>query len=432
MRQLLQILNNVKIDIILLFVIVVLVYYPIFYNDFVFMWDDGWQLFTRTTESGFEWNNIVNIFMYTFRNQYFPVNQFFYLLVYTLGGGYNPLSFHCFSLFIHFSNSVLVYFLIIKLLQITKKVAVNKIRLISFVTAVLFIIHPANVESVAWVSASKVLIYSFFYLLSIYMYINYKEKNKKKYLIFSLFLFLLSFGAKEQAVILPLCLYVIDWFLGKLPNKRSIWNEKIFYWILAICMGVFTVYISRLNNSIEQEYPIVERIIYASYSYMEYVFKWIFPVNLLYLYPFPSLPNEPIPFWITLYPLFLLIIVVSLKDIISNYWFLKFGVLFFTVNLLLVLHFIPLPRLAIVADRYLYIPSIGLSFILSYVLVSLFFIKNRFRIYFIAVIFIYLGYCVCYTHKQIQVWRNSETLKEKVHNLLQERNDNTEIVIPPD
>lgn len=432
MRQLFQILNNVKIDIILLFVIVVLVYYPIFYNDFVFMWDDGWQLFTRTTESGFEWNNIVNIFMYTFRNQYFPVNQFFYLLVYTLGDGYNPLSFHCFSLFIHFSNSVLVYFLIIKLLQITKKVAVNKIRLISFVTAVLFIIHPANVESVAWVSASKVLIYSFFYLLSIYMYINYKEKNKKKYLIFSLFSFVLSFGAKEQAIILPLCLYVIDWFLGKFPNKRSIWDEKIFYWILAICMGVFTVYISRLSNSIEQHYPIVERIIYASYSYMEYVFKWIFPVNLLYLYPFPSLPNEPIPFWITLYPLFLLIIVISLKDIISKYWFLKFGILFFTVNLLLVLHFIPLPRLAIVADRYLYIPSIGLSFILSYVLVSLFFIKNRFRIYFIAVIFIYLGYCVCYTHKQIQVWRNSETLKDKVHNLLQKRNDNTEIVIPPD
>lgn len=432
MHKVLLGLNNVKIYIVLLFVIVVLIYCPVFCNDFVYMWDDGWQLFTKTTESGFEWNNIVNIFRYTFRNQYFPINQFYYLVVYNLVGGYNASLFHCFSLLIHFVNSLLVYFLFVKLLFISKKVSNRRIRIISFVTAVLFVIHPVNVESVAWVSASKVLLYSFFYLYSLYMYIVYKEKKNVKYLVYSLFLFLLSFGSKEQAVILPLCLYIIDWLVGDFPNKRYVWNEKILYWILAICMGIFTMYISRSSNSIEHEYPLVERIIYASYSYMEYVFKWIFPVNLLYLYPFPSLPNEPIPFWITLYPLFLLIIVVSLKDIISNYWFLKFGVLFFTVNLLLVLHFIPLPRLAIVADRYLYIPSIGLSFILSYVLVSLFFIKNRFRIYFIAVIFIYLGYCVCYTHKQIQVWRNSETLKEKVHNLLQERNDNTEIVIPPD
>lgn len=429
MRQLILVFNNGIFHLFLLFIIVVVVYCPIFDNDFVYMWDDGWQLFTRTTESGFEWNNIVNIFIHTFRNQYFPLNQFFYMLVYSFGGDYNAFSFHCFSLLFHFLNSLLVYFLFIKLLNLSGKVAVNRVRIVSFITAFAFIIHPVNVESVAWVSASKVLIYTFFYLSSIYIYILYKEKNKMKYLIISLLLFVLSFGAKEQAAILPLCLYIIDCVLGKYSEIRTFWNEKLCYWILAVFMGVFTLYISRLSSLVEQQYSIVERIVYASYSYMEYIFKWIFPINLLYLYPFPSLPNEPMPFWVTLYPLFLLIIVISLKETIYKYWFLKFGVLFFTINLLLVLHFIPLPRMAVVADRYLYMPSIGLSFILSYTLVYVFLSNNRLKYYFCSICFIYFVYCMCYTHKQIQVWYNSNTLKEKVQRLLEERIENQEGMI---
>ena len=93
------------------------------------------------------------------------------------------------------------------------------------------------------------------------------------------------------------------------------------------------------------------------------------------------------------------------------------------------LHFIPLPRMAVIADRYLYMPSIGLSFILSYTLVYVFLSNNRLKYYFCSICFIYFVYCMCYTHKQIQVWYNSNTLKEKVQRLLEERIENQEEMI---
>lgn len=169
-------INNCYIFV--LIIIVLLVYFPTFFNDFIYMWDDQWQVLTKTTENGFNWGNIVQIFSQSFYSQYFPVNQFFYMLVYVLSGGYNAFAFHLFCLFVHALNTILVYYLIKKCLLLSERVDGSKVKIMPFLTALLFAVHPLNVESVAWISASKVLIYSFFFLLALYAYVIYYKKNR--------------------------------------------------------------------------------------------------------------------------------------------------------------------------------------------------------------------------------------------------------------
>lgn len=399
------------------------VYFPTLGNDFILLWDDKWQVMTRTTESGLTWDNIVYMFSRPFYNQYFPINQFFYLLIYTISGGYNPFAFHLFCVALHLLNTLLVYLLFKRLLKQSGRMDESWIEPVSFITAFLFAIHPLNVESVAWISASKILVYAFFYLLSLYCYLIYIEKRKTGYFILSLFMLLCSFGGKEQAVILPLCLLVIDWVLQRNMKSADVWIEKIPFFLLAFWMGCATMFFAHGKISFsEGEYALWQRMIFACYSYVEYLIKWIFPVRLLYLYPFPSLPGESIPVWMLLYPFLILVVVYSLRKILVL-WPVAFGFLFFTVNLIMTLHIIPMPRFAIVADRYIYLSSAGMGFILGYYLVSIYKQRQRYRSYIVAAFICYSLYLGIYANIRTRVWYDSETLKREVRELIDQRND---------
>lgn len=418
-------LKNINANItyiLILLLFATLVYFPIFGNDFMYTWDDQWQVITETTENGFTWDNLVQIFTHSFYGQYFPINQFIYTIIYFISGGYNATAFHSFCLLLHITNTVIVYFLFQKMLLLSKYKNLKDIKVISFITALLFLVHPLNTESVAWISASKILVYSFFLLLSLYMYLIYCHKKNIRYLIYSLLLFILSFGGKEQAIILPLLLFLYDWILNRDLKSKRIWLEKIIFFILSLCFGCITLYLSQKEFSINEEhYSMVERIIFASYSYFEYLFKWIFPVKLLYLYPFPYLVGEEIPLWIQPYPLFLLAMYIFLGKIIVKYKQISFGLLFFTINLLLVLHLIQMPRFSIIADRYIYLPSLGLSFIAALILTKLLHEYSKYRVLvvsFVTIIFLY--WCV-YSNIRVRVWNNSVSLKKEVKELLDRR-----------
>lgn len=408
----------------LLFVgVVLLIYFPVLENDFILLWDDKWQVMTETTENGFTWNNIGEMFLSPFHNQYFPVNQFFYLFVYTLGGGYNAFAFHLFCVVLHLLNTLLIYQFFKQLLRQSRRIEDSWIVPVSFITAFLFAIHPLNVESVAWISASKILLYAFFYLLSLYSYLIYTEKRKIGYFIVSMFMLLCSFGSKEQAVILPLCLLMIDWMLGRNLKSPSVWIEKVPFFLLAFCMGCATMYFAHGKITFsEGDYALWQRIIFACYSYVEYLVKWILPVNLLYLYPFPSLPNEPIPDWMMVYPLLIVLVVYLLRKILVL-WPVALGFLFFTINLIMTLHIIPMPRFAIVADRYIYLSSAGLAFILGYYLVAVYKQRQQYRIRFVVVFICYSLYIGIYANMRTHVWFDSETLKQEVRELIYQRND---------
>lgn len=399
-------------------VAVILVYYPILDNDFMNQWDDQWQVITKTTENGLTQDNIIHIFSRPFHNQYFPVNQLLYTIIYTIIGGYKAAGFHLFCLIIHLLNTLLVFTVFVQLLNQIKQTSDICIIPVSFVTALLFAIHPLNVESVAWVSASKVLVYAFFYLLALSAYLLYTSTHKKRYFFLTILFFLLSFGGKEQAVILPVCLVIIDWAIGRNMKSGYIWIEKISFFLIGFILGCITLYLSHSNiSSLSGGYVLWERIIFGCYSYIEYLFKWVCPICLLYLYPFPSLPGEPIPEWMLWYPLLITIIGYTFKKVLA-YWPVTLGLLFFTVNLFMTLHFIPMPRLAIVADRYIYVASIGLSFIVAYYFIMIFIKWKQYNFFHILIFSLLTLYLSGYANLRTHIWHDSNSLKKEVKELV--------------
>lgn len=407
----------------LLILAVSIVYFTAITNDFVLLWDDRWQVMADMTSAGFTPANLRTIFTQSLCGQYSPVNQLCYLAVYTLAGGYNASAFHLFCVVVHLANVLLIYFLFARLLSGSKRIKEEWIKPVAFVTALLFAVHPLNVEAVAWISASKIVVYAFFYVLALYMYVIYVESRKNGYLLLSLFFFLCSFGGKEQAVILPVCLFIIDWLMKRDWRDKRVWLEKLPFLFLACVMGCLTFYFAYGQVSLGgRNYALWQRLVFGSYSFTEYLSKWLMPFNLLYVYPFPSQIGEPVPYRFLFYPLLLTVIALSFRRLLAK-WYIAFGLLFFTVNLVMTLHIIPMPRFTIVADRYIYLSSAGLSFIAGYLLCTVYFrykAIGKYVLLLFALCCLGLGF---YARERVKVWKNSDTLKSEIRELLEERND---------
>lgn len=406
----------------LLILPVIWVYYPIVSNDFLYFWDDQWVVINPYTTAGLTFDNLYRILTEFYHGQYAPVNELSYVLLYT-AFGYNPVAFHLMSLVWHVANVLLVYLFISKLLVLRGGFPKENVLCISFLTALVFGVHPVNVESVAWVSASKVLIYSFFYLLALLSYLKYVEDKKIRYYCLTFLFFIFSFGGKEQAVTLPVCLLLIDYFVNRNLKDKQVWIEKIPFFLFALFFGLLTIQ-SQGDPGNRPVYPVLQRLVLACYTLFEYFVKCFIPVKLSYLYPFPMQPGEPLPARFWLYPF---IISGSLLYLYSNRKnaVLIFSVLFFVVHVGVALHLISLSRFAIVADRYVYVACIGFAFLLSYLFVSFYEkLKNRKAMYIVLVsMFIYVVYLGTYTYRYSKQWKDSNTLKANLRELIQSRKD---------
>ena len=404
-----------------------LVYFPILGNGFLYFWDDQWVVMNRYTEGGFNLWNLWAILSEFYHGQYAPLNELLYLSLYT-PFGYNPFFFHLASLLLHVANTILVFLCISKLLDCQSRITLPDIKLIAFITALIFTVHPFNVESVAWMSASKILVYAFFYLLATYCFLLYLQKSKIQYLLLTALLFICSFGGKEQAVTFPVWMLLIYWWKGYDLKNKKVWITVTPFLVLSLLFGFITMF-SQLQGgggvlSNKDSYALWQRVVYASYSYAEYLIKSFFPFKLSYLYPFPSVEGDPIPSWLLAYPLLLVMALVSLgKQILANK-LLLFSLLFITIHLAVALHIIPLSRFAVVADRYAYISSIGVALIISYTMVyfrhKLQGAKRFIPIYVIA---LYIGYLGIYAHTRTYVWYDTDTLKKEIREILKERDD---------
>lgn len=421
-------IDNRILPYIILLIAGVAVYYPILGNQLLDFWDDQWVVMNHYTEGGVNIQNIWRILTEFYHGQYAPFNEFLYLFLYTFFG-YNPFPFHLASLLIHLANSCLVFAVLKKLLVLSKRIPnPNTIKLISFITALFFCIHPFNVESVAWMSASKVLVYALFYLLATYTFLLYLGKNKMRYYIYTAILFFFSFLGKEQAVAFPLWMLLIYWMSNyKLFGKTVCLRTSPFF-LLSLVFGLITLYSQYMDGAgvltNNADYPFWQRIVFACYSFLEYLFKIVFPFKLSYLYPFPSTIGDPLPDWMIFYPAVLAVIAVTLWQFLKK-WPVAFGLWFFTIHIVVVLHIIPLSRFAIVADRYAYLSVIGIGFIFAYSIERLYSVvkKKGLRVLVLLSFLAYFLYLGVYAHRRTYIWYNVDTLKKELRELLKQRND---------
>ncbi len=417
--QLKRLLYNRFFICFLLILIVSGAFSPIIKNDFLYFWDDQWVVINDYTQGGYSLNNLWAILTEFYHGQYAPLNELNYIIIYSLFG-YDPFWFHLVSFFWHIANVILVYLFVLLLLDKINALDNRSIGTIAFYTAFLFGIHPLTVESTAWVSASKVLIYSFFYLLALLSYIQYLNKNKIRYYIYTLILFFLSFLGKEQAVTLPLCLLLIDWFFQRNLKDKNLWFEKLPFFTLAIFFGFITI-LSQEGGGNAPQYPFFQRGVLSFYTLFEYLVKTIFPFKLSYIYPFPMQVGEAIPTRFFIYPVIVLFLVYIIYLFRKNR-VLVFSVLFFVTHLSVAINIISTSRFSIVADRYAYLAIVGIMFLITYHVISLTKEKrlNKMVLLLLLLYGVYLG---IYTHTYSKQWKGTVTLKKHLRELLKQRKD---------
>lgn len=350
----------------LLMTLVPLVLYaPVLLNSNGFVWDDPWMLVDNPFVRSLSPDNLAYVFTSSYGGQYSPVNTLYYCLLYQLSG-LDPFVFHAANILIHVFNGILVYTFMKELQEQKQGPGQHTVRIadISFICALLFSITTVQVEVVAWISASKILLYAFFFLLAMISYLRYKASGKTVYFVASHVLYILSIGSKEQAVILPVLLILIDYYTDERLRVRTQLNKLIFF-AIAIAAGILSLEIQEAGFRLKftnAYFPFWQRVMLSFYSVCQYVVKILLPVKVGTFYGFPMQAGDPLP------PIFFFYVLVGALVV---YYLIRhrrnkvliWGVAFFLVNLALSLHILPLGRETLMADRYCYLSVIGVFFI---------------------------------------------------------------------
>jgi len=382
-------------------ILTIAAFYPVFKAGFV-NWDDEEYVVKNT--SIHTPTRIHKIISEPVSGNYHPVTMLSLAIDYWISDG-NPKWFHFVNVLIHIINTILVFIFIFKISGSKKWIA--------FITAMFFAVHPLHVESVAWISERKDLLYSTFFLLGLLLYLNYLNNNKLKTLAVVFLLFVFSLLSKPAAVIFPVVLLAIDFYKERLKQKQT-YIEKIPFFILSVIFGLITIHIQKESEATGTlHFPLFMRLLYANYGIMMYLIKTVFPVRLCAFYPFPAVNAKlPLPYFIS--PLFSLMLLWVFVISIKKNKAIAFGILFYIVNLILVLQLIPVGS-AVIADRYTYIPLIG-PFYLAGVFVQQRIDNNNGKIPLLwcAVLSVLILSWVILTNRLSATWKNSATLWDRV------------------
>lgn len=402
----------------LLAAVTVAVYIQTVWNDFLFHWDDQWVVINAFTDRGMSWSNIWDVVTQFYHGQYAPANELYYIVIYSLFG-YNSYAFHAGSVLLHTANVLLTYRFVFLLSDKSLDGGTAVAGRIAFVTSLLFAVHPVCVESVAWLSASKILVYSLFYLTALIIYIRYIERKDAASYLLVLLLYILSFAGKEQAVVLVLCCALVDYAMRRREPVLLMVAEKVPMLFLALFFGLITI-LSQGDTSggSMPQYDIMERCLLAFYSLFEYIVKAIVPYNLSYIYPFPFQPGDAVPFGIYLYPLYVLAL-GYLVFVFRRDRMIVFAALFFVIHVLVALHIVPISRFAVTADRYSYISLIGCAFMIAYLSATRF----RFTRWVKLALAVYVVCLSAMTLTYERHWRNTDMLKQNIREILKSRKD---------
>ena len=413
---------------IVVLIITFITYYPSINNGFT-TWDDqGYVTLNQHLK-----NNAISDFFTKDKfvmGNYHPLTMITYAIEYSIAG-LNPQQYHIDNFILHLLNTGLVFWFIFLLggWQIAALVAM------------LFGIHPMHVESVAWISERKDVLYTFFYLAALISYVRYFKSRKKIFYAITLLFFLLSLLSKGQAVTLPIALVLIDYYFLKSINKYTFLN-KIPFFVLSMLFGMIAFYAQRSANVFSSPittanqiitdqtnlfykvghfvFIFYERICYASYGFIMYIIKLLLPFNLSCFYPYPDKVNGLLPVIFYLMPLVLLALVLLFFIKWRKNNRVVFGFCLFVFCITPVLQLLPVGS-SIVSDRYTYLPSIGLFFIMAHIILHFSGYKfedgkwnqNNFlnkRILVLSlVLLVFTSYSIA-AYKQCKVWKDSETL----------------------
>ena len=381
-------------------------YFPIFQNGFV-NWDDDVYITQNPLIHSFSWANISAWFSQPFLGLYQPFVLLSLALDYSVNG-YDPIVFHSTNLVLHLINSLLVFWLIHKLFQ-NQGTAV--------IVALMFGIHVLHVESVAWATERKNLLFVLFYLSALNLYVLFLARNKT-FLLYGVFI--LSIAAllsKASAVSLPLVLVLTDYLKNRRISIRESFQEKMPFFLLSFIFGLLTLWFHQqhgsLSNSTEFSFPL--RILIAGKALVFYLAKLLFPVNLTTFNPMPDELTTGLIIECSLS----IIAIITAGGLMYKYFRQNKAVIwavgFFIFNLGLFLIPPGVPVLA--SDRYVYPATIGFSLLLALFFNHFIVTFPRLKSVLLTIVVGYFIFLGLFTFRQVKTWENSFTLWNHVMNV---------------
>jgi protein O-mannosyl-transferase len=368
-------------------------YLPVL-NNGLLSWDDNSYIRDNPLIYSF---NLKEIFSRNVISNYHPLTILTLAAEYRIFG-LNATGYHAFNLVLHLLNVILVFYAVYLL---SDKAGV------ALLASLLFGIHPIHVESVAWVAELKDLLYTFFFLASWIFYLKYLNDRHKKYYVFALLLFLASILSKAMAASLPLVLILTDYFKGRKINLKTLIDKAPFF-LLAIVFGIVAVIAQKSSGAADViDFTFPQRIVFACYGFISYLFKLILPLHLSAYYPYPTSSVEHISLQ---YYMYLILFAGLAFAVFYSLRYTKkifFGVGFFAMTVFLVLQLLPVGG-AVMADRYSYIPSIGIFYLAGEGVYILWVRKQK-----LIPIILLCGFTIFFsvkTYARCGVWKSDMTL----------------------
>jgi protein O-mannosyl-transferase len=322
-------------------------YWPAIDGDFI--WDDDTFL-TR--------NQLIHaddgLYRFWFTSEapdYFPLTSTSLWLEWRLWG-MNPTGYRVINIVLHAVSSILIW-LVLKRLKIPG----------ARVAAIIFALHPVNVESVAWITQRKNALSLPFYLLSIFLYLKSTEDDKYRWYVLSLVAFLLSLFSKTSTIMLPLVLLGTAWWLKGFIHRRDLLLTTPFFFFSAL-LGSITVWFQSqrsIGETVVRDDGILSRSAAAGKAIWFYAFKALAPFNLTFVYPRWEIDASAVHAYI---PVLLFFAVMILCWCNRRTWArgMLFGLGYHAATLIPVLGFVNIyfMRYAYVADHWQYTSIIGI------------------------------------------------------------------------
>ena len=367
-------LNKIKINprkqILTVYIVLILSTLAVFWQvnqyDFINLDDaiyvtDNDHIRSGVTLEGFRW-----AFSITYPDWWMPLLRLSYIFAYQLHG-LNAGGYHLTNLIFHIMSTLLLFWFFNRMTKAIWKSA--------FVAAV-FALHPLHVESVAWIAERKDVLSAFFWMLTLCLYVYYTEKLVIRRYLLVLFSFALALMSKPIVVTLPVIMILLDyWPLKRFESKKGnlfLWQlkEKMPFFVMSAVLVIITLYTTLYtkSNPSLRNLPIGFRISNVSVSFVTYLEKTFWPHDMAIFYPF----SMQIPIW-QVFGAFLLILIITTFVIVmgKRLPYLFVGWMWYSIAILPVIGIFHLGEYAM-ADRYHYLPSIGIATMLAWGIPSLF------------------------------------------------------------
>jgi len=398
--------NEERVFSLVLLLSTLIIYLKVIYFDFINFDDPSYIFINDHVLTGFQWKNIKWAFTTFYVANWHPLTWISHFIDFHFFGGH-PAGHHVTNVIFHAINTLLVFHFFNKATGFVWR---------SFIIAGLFALHPIHVESVAWIAERKDVLSAFFWFLTMIFHLNYVQTKRTRYYFLSMSTFILGLLSKPMVVTLPFALILLEiWPLDRIKFekisetfaqlKSSLW-EKIPFFIFSLVSSVITYLAQDRSGAVMNlnVLPFNIRLWNAIISYFEYIKKMFIPVDLAIQYPHYGYNIDKILIFssiaILLSSSVLAIRIIRSKPLFFTGWFWFLGTLIPVIGLVQV-------GSQSMADRYTYIPALGIFMIISFWGTEY---KKLFANVYVIASSAFLVIISLLTWHQLDFWKNTRTL----------------------